>query len=127
VKLKLDENLGGIRVVSMLRLAGHDVATVGEQNLSSTADELLIDICRREDRCLVTLDRGLGNRLRYNPSDYSGIVLLRLPSQSKPQDLAAAVEILIRGLDAAEVAGKLWIIRGEQLWEYQAILEDESD
>jgi hypothetical protein len=75
----------------------------------------------------VTLDRGFGNRLRYNPSDYSGIVLLRLRSQSKPQDLQAAVEILIRGLDAAKVAGKLWIIRGEQLWEYQAISEDESD
>ncbi len=127
MKLKLDENLGSIRVVSMLRLASHDVATVREQNLSSTPDELLIDICRREDRCLVTLDRGFGNRLRYNPSDYSGIVLLRLPSQSKPQDLQAAVEILIRGLEAAEVAGKLWIIRGEQLLEYQAISEDESD
>ena len=111
----------------MLRLAGHDVATVREQNLSSTPDELLIDICRREGRCLVTLDRGFGNRLRYNPSDYCGIVLLRLPSQAKPQDLQAAVEILIRGLDAAEVAGKLWIIRGEQLLEYQAISEDESD
>jgi predicted nuclease of predicted toxin-antitoxin system len=111
----------------MLRLGGHDVATVREQNLSSTPDELLIDICRREDRCLVTLDRGFGNRLRYNPSDYSGIVLLRLHSQSKPQDLPAAVEILIRGLDAAEVAGKLWIIRGKQLVEYQAISEDESD
>ncbi|MEG3986155.1 DUF5615 family PIN-like protein, partial [Microcoleus sp. S28C3] len=50
MKLKLDENLGSIRVVSMLRLAGHDVATVREQNLSSTPDELLIDICRREDK-----------------------------------------------------------------------------
>ncbi|TAE92398.1 MAG: hypothetical protein EAZ79_29865 [Oscillatoriales cyanobacterium] len=110
MKLKLDENLGSIRVVSMLRLAGHDVATVREQNLSSTPDELLIDICRREGRCLVTLDRGFGNRLRYNPSDYCGIVLLRLPSQAKPQDL-----------------GKLWIIRGEKLLEYQAISEDESD
>ena len=127
VKLKLDENLSSIRVVSMLRLAGHDVATVREQNLSSTPDELLIDICRRKNRCLVTLDRGFGNRLRYNPSDYSGIVLLRLPSQAQPQDLQAAVEILIRGLDAAEVAGKLWIIRGEQLLEYQAISSDESD
>ncbi len=127
MKLKLDENLGSIRVVSLLRLAGHDVATVREQNLSSTADGLLIDICRMEGRCLVTLDRGFGNRLRYNPSDYSGIVVLRLPSQAKPQDLQAAVEILIRGLDAAEVAGKLWIIRGEQLLEYQAISEDESD
>ena len=126
MKLKLDENLGSIRVVSLLRLAGHDGATVREQNLTSTADGLLIDICRREGRCLVTLDRGFGNRLRYNPPDYSGIVVLRLPSQAKPQDLQAAVEILIRGLDAAEVAGKLWIIRGEQLLEYQAISEDEG-
>ena len=53
-------------------------------------------------------------------------MLLRLPSQAKPQDLQAAVEILIRGLDATEVAGKLWIIRGEQLLEYQAISEDEG-
>jgi predicted nuclease of predicted toxin-antitoxin system len=127
VKLKLDENLGSIRVVSLLRLAGHNVATVREQNLSSTADGLLIDICRREDRCLVTLDRGFGNRLRYNPSDYCSIVVLRLPSQAKLQDLQAAVEILIRGLDAAEVAGKLWIIQGEQLLEYQAISSGESD
>ena len=126
MKLKLDENLGSIRVVSLLRLAGHDMATVREQNLTSTADGLLIDICRREGRCLVTLDRGFGNRLRYNPSDYSGIVVLRVPSQAKPQDLQAAVEILIHGLDAAEVAGKLWIIRGEQLLEYQAISEDEG-
>jgi hypothetical protein len=127
VKLKLDENLGSIRVVSLLRLAGHDVATVREQNLSSTADGLLIDICRREGRCLVTLDRRFGNRLRYNPSDYSGIVLLPLPSPAKSQDVQAAGEILIRGLDAAEVTAKLWIIRGEQLLEYQAISEDESD
>ena len=127
MKLKLDENLGSIRVVSLLRLAGHDVATVREQNLSSTADGLLIDICRREGRCLVTLDRRFGNRLRYNPSDYSGIVLLPLPSPAKSQDVQAAGEILIRGLDAAEITGKLWIIRGEQLLEYQAISEDESD
>ncbi len=124
--MKLDENLGSIRVVSLLRLAGHDVATVREQNLTSTVDELLIDICRREGRCLVTLDRGFGNRIRYNPSDYPGIVVLRLPSQAKPQDLQEAVETLIRGLDAAEVVGKLWIIRGEQLLEYQAISDDEG-
>ena len=34
MKLKLNENLCSIRVVSMLRLAGHDVATVREQNLA---------------------------------------------------------------------------------------------
>ncbi len=46
MKLKLDENLGSVRVVTLLRLAGHDVATVREQNLTGTADVQLIDICR---------------------------------------------------------------------------------
>ncbi len=41
MKLKLDENID-IRVVSLLRLAGHDVATVPGQNLSSAPDELVI-------------------------------------------------------------------------------------
>jgi hypothetical protein len=36
-----------------------------------------------------------------------------LLSQAKPQDLQAAAARLIRGLDVAEVASKLWIIPGE--------------
>lgn len=119
MKLKLDENLGSVRVVGLLRLAGHDVATVHEQSLTSTADVQLIDICRCEGRCLVTLDRGFGNRIRFNPFDYPGIVVIRLPSQPTPQDLREAVETLIRGLDEVEVEGKLWIIQQRRILEYQ--------
>lgn len=120
MKLKLDENLGNIRIVTLLRLAGHDVATVREQNLTSISDVQLIDICRSEGRCLVTLDRGFGNRIRFKPSDYPGIVVIRLPSQPTVEDLRFAVETLIRGLDEAEVEGKLWIIQQGRILEYQA-------
>ena len=78
MKLKLDENVD-IRVISQLRLAGHDVATVQGQNLSSAPDPEVIEVCRNESRCLVTADRGFGNRMRFNPSKYSGIVVIRLP------------------------------------------------
>ncbi|MEA5571986.1 DUF5615 family PIN-like protein [Calothrix sp. UHCC 0171] len=34
MKIKLDEHLGSVRVVTWLRFAGHDVATVKEQGLT---------------------------------------------------------------------------------------------
>lgn len=34
MNIKLDENLGSLRIASQLRAAGHDVATVREQGLT---------------------------------------------------------------------------------------------
>jgi predicted nuclease of predicted toxin-antitoxin system len=127
VNIKLDENLGSLRVATWLRLAGHDVATVREQGLTSTPDEELIVICHQEGRILVTSDRGFGNRLKYNPSDYSGIIILRLPGRSKFADWREAIETLIVGLAAADVTGKLWIIRNGNIQEYQAIDSEDKD
>lgn len=56
MKIKLDKNLGSVRFVSGLLLAGDDVATVREQGLTSTPDVELIDICWHENKCLVTSD-----------------------------------------------------------------------
>ncbi len=127
MNIKLDENLGSLRVATWLRLAGHDVATVREQGLTSTPDEELIVICHQEGRILVTSDIGFGNRLKYNPSDYSGIIILRLPGRSKFADWREAIETLIAGLEAADVAGKLWIISNGNIQEYQQIeLEDKN-
>jgi predicted nuclease of predicted toxin-antitoxin system len=123
VKLKLDENVD-VRVVSLLRLAGHDVATVSGQGLSSAPDEEVIDVCHHEGRCLVTCDRGFGNRLKYNPSKYSGIVIIRLPVRPNFADWQVAIERLIQGLEAAEVIGKLCIIQGGSIQEYQPIEPD---
>lgn len=127
MKLKLDENLGSLRMVTRLRLAGYDVATVREQQLTATPDPQLIEICRTEGRCLVTLDRGFGNRLRYNPADYPGIVILKLPNQPKLEDFREAVEILIAGLERSPVEGKLWIVQGGKIQEYRPINPEEAD
>lgn len=58
MKLKLDENID-LRVVTLLQLAGHDVATVPGQGLSSAPDPEIIEVCRREGRCLITCDRSI--------------------------------------------------------------------
>ena len=118
MRLKLDENLGQ-RGAFLLRRAGHDVVTVFDQGLQSTFDPDLIEVCRTEDRCLVTLDLDFSNPLRFNPEDYAGIVVLRLPARATPQNLLDAFETLIGALLIEEVIGKLWIIQRGQLRIYQ--------
>jgi predicted nuclease of predicted toxin-antitoxin system len=126
VKLKLDENVD-LRVVTFLRLAGHDVETVPSQGLTSAPDVELINVCRQEERCLVTADRGFGNRMRFNPSEYSGIVVIRLTSRANFTEWREAIETLILGLEQAEVFGKLWIIRQGTIQEYQPTEPEETE
>lgn len=126
MKIKLDEHLGSLRVVSRLRQAGHDVATVRQQNLTSAPDEQLIEICREEGRCLVTADRGFGNRRKYVPSNYAGIVVLRLPPRSTFNDLRDAVDTLIIGLETEAVEGKLWIVQKGKILKYQPADEENN-
>lgn len=126
MKIKLDENLGSLRVVTWLRMAGHDVVTVKEQNLTATPDPQLIEICRAEERCLVTCDRGFGNRARFNPADYAGIVVVRLSPRSTFEERREAIDTLIASLEQAIVVGKLWVIRDNQIQEYQPIEPEEE-
>lgn len=118
MKLKLDENLGR-RAGELLAQAGHGVATVASEGLSSAADEDMIEICRRERRCLVTLDLDFSNPLLFKPSEYAGIAVLRLPRKPSHDDLLAAVQTLIGGLGQGDIDGRLWIVQKGRVREYQ--------
>lgn len=119
MRLKLDENLG-VRTAEFFRSAGHDVTTVPSQNLYSSPDKNLLETCRFEKRCLVTLDLEFANPLVFKPSDYEGIAVLRLPSKPTPDDLQRAIRTLIGGFARKEIRGKLWIIQRARIREYQA-------
>ena len=118
MKFKLDENLGH-GAAEVLRLAGHDVATVVEQSICSSPDSELIDVCRREERCLVTMDVEFGNPFMFKPSQYSGIALLRLPHKLGPNDIETAIRTLLGGLEKDQIVGKLWVIQLGRIRVYQ--------
>jgi len=125
VKLKLDENLGH-SAADVFRKAGHDVATVRGQQLAGAADRDVIATCRRERRCLVTLDLDFGNPLVFAPSDYSGIAVLRLPPRPSHDDLLVACGTLVRALKQSDIAGKLWIVERGRIREYRPETPEET-
>lgn len=125
MKLKLDENLG-TRGAALFREAGHDVATVYEQRLTSSPDDNLINVCTAEDRCLVTLDLDFSNPFFYPPHEYAGIAVLRMSPNSSVDDLWGLCRLLIAGFATEEIRGKLWIVQRGRIREYRPETDDEA-
>lgn len=113
LQFKVDENLPG-EVAELLRSAGHDALTVLDQHMGGASDSKLANQVRSEGRCLLTLDLGFADIRKYPPQDYSGFVVLRLPTQDKRRVLAAIARIIPIFL-VEPVKGRLWIVGEEAL------------
>lgn len=102
-----------------LKGAGHEVYTVVDQGLQSAHDVEVIRVCQQEGACLVTPDLEFGNPTVYDPSEYSGIVVIRLPPHPTLEDMHDAFGTLVRGLERSDVPGKLWVVQRGYIREYQ--------
>jgi predicted nuclease of predicted toxin-antitoxin system len=110
VKFKLDENLSP-SLGEIFSAAGHEAHSVVQQSLGGQPDQRVIDVCNLELRVLVTLDLDFSNILAYPPSDFAGIVVLRVASQARAA-LEAAVRSMLELLPVQPLAHRLWIVDG---------------
>jgi predicted nuclease of predicted toxin-antitoxin system len=88
LSFKVDENVPA-EVAEMLANAGHDAVTVPDQQLGGQPDPVVATVCRREDRAIVTLDLDFSDIRAYPPTDYVGIMVLRLARLDKHRILGA--------------------------------------
>lgn len=104
MKFKLDENVTGDAMAS-----DFSVSTVRLQGMGGWPDHEIRTACHDEGRVLITADLDLSGAGDLAP-DSPGIVVLRLPFQSRPRQIEAVRQLaraLVAGLD---IHGKLAIV-----------------
>jgi predicted nuclease of predicted toxin-antitoxin system len=107
-KFKLDENLP-TDAVALLRGAGHDVATVVDQQLGGTPDQDVASALVREKLAFLSLDLDFANIRAFPPANYYGLIVFRLRRLDK-RNVLDAISRLLPLFDTNELSGKLWIV-----------------
>ncbi|MBI3397763.1 MAG: DUF5615 family PIN-like protein [Nitrospirae bacterium] len=108
MQFKIDENMP-IEIAEMLTNAGHDAKTVNEQQLQGVKDTVLINVCKNENRALVTLDMDFSDIRAYPPQEYSGIIVLRLGSQAR-QHVMEVFRRIIPLIGVESLFQHLWVV-----------------
>jgi predicted nuclease of predicted toxin-antitoxin system len=78
--MKLDENMPA-DLATLLIKGGHDVHGVVDESLTGSADSVIVQAARREERILMTFDTDFADIRRYPPGTHPGIVVFRLRDQ----------------------------------------------
>ena len=108
MRFKIDENLPG-EFVEMLRGAQHDAQSVLDEGLGGAPDTRLAEVCRSEQRAIVTLDLDFADIRAYPPHEQAGLIVLRVEDQRK-QRLLAVFEKVVAMLETEALAGRLWLV-----------------
>ena len=109
MRFKLDENLSQ-SVAALFRGSGHDALTVRDQGLQGAPDEEVFNLSAREDRVLVTLDRDLGQVLRFPPKASAGIIVIEVGPRASHRSLLERTRELLRLVETRSPDHTLWII-----------------
>ena len=125
MKFKLDENFGR-RTQRVFQAGGHDVVTVHEEGLHSIPDQSLFDLCRLEERCLVSLDMDFSNILRFPPEGARGIVVMRLPDNPTLALMEDMARLFLRTLEGRILDGRLWIVEPGRIRVHESVATEET-
>lgn len=115
MRFLVDANLPR-RVTEVLRARGHEVIDVRDTDLRAASDAQIAARARTQQLCLLTRDLGFGDIRAYPPADYSGIVVLNLPSQAGAELIGQTVAELLKMKELLEaLPGRLAVVQPGQV------------
>lgn len=74
MKIKLDHDISSPTLKEAIASFGHDVMTADEEGLARVHDYFLFAAVIREQRLLLTLDKGFTNTRLYPPQTHAGVI-----------------------------------------------------
>ena len=113
MKFKIDESLHS-DCATLLKEANHDALTVHDQEMTGASDITLADVCKKEQRILISADLDFSDVRHFPPKEYAGLIVIRSKNQSKHKQLETIGKI-IPLLDKKAIHGYLWIVRGNKI------------
>lgn len=108
MKFLTDENVYS-QIVEVIRSLSYDVLDIKEQNLFSAPDYNIIQMAEDTGRILITFDKDFSNILTYPPSQYQGIIVLRLSRMTINGTIKQLIGFL-KTLTEEKIRGKLAIL-----------------
>lgn len=108
MRLKIDENLPE-EAAHLLRDAGHEAESVLGEQLGGRPDDQVAQICRNEQRALVTLDLDFADIRAYPPEEYPGLIVLR-PNRQSRRHVLRLLRSVLPVLDREKLPGCLWVV-----------------
>lgn len=108
VTAKVDEDLP-TDIADLLRAAGYDADTVYAQGHSGQPDDQLWPAVQQEKRMRLTADKGFANAQVYPAGSHAGVVLFRLPRESRAGYIRL-VQVLLARVKLEDIAGAIVVV-----------------
>lgn len=109
----LVDNALSFLVAQLMREAGYDAVHVGDYDLGTASDEVILERARLEDRIIISADTDFGTLLAQMQTNKPSFILLRWPELRRAQDQVLVVLANLPSIEADLDAGAVVVI--EQL------------
>ncbi|HZV25811.1 MAG TPA: DUF5615 family PIN-like protein [Acidothermaceae bacterium] len=114
MRFLVDANLS-LRLAVSLNEAGHDAVHVADLGMSRATDLEILEVADREDRVVVSADTDFGTLLAMGNRRRPSVLLLRLASPRRTEQLTAVLQLNLPAVVDALDAGSVVVVEDARI------------